>query len=199
MEDYVYLWLLWILLCLITFFMEQSKERSLYLIGCLITICVLPYQMNIHLFTIQITHIWVLLFSHLLLIGIQLKIRQYFYIILIAYIYTIYFLWYLTSPVFSHIAFLIFGIIGAILLLYWTGDTFHQKVRIWLSSIAIGQALYMCICASYYLESSYSYEYFYAFFTIVITILSIFEIWNVLLKKVEHYLQIIEAKKRCST
>ncbi|KAB8138497.1 hypothetical protein F9U64_04930 [Gracilibacillus oryzae] len=196
MEEFIYIYILWLLWCLTTFFFNKTKLRTVYSLGILLLIICVPYTTVIGEITLNSGVILLVFYSFGLLMMLSMPMKKYLYTLLFAYLYVIYFVWYITNPILSYPYFMLIGIIVATIVLQIFERDFHQRILIWITSLAFGQVLYTLICWSYSLEFTINYHDYYILFCSVLLLLCLINIWLLLLKRMELVIQGIESKKR---
>ncbi|SER13697.1 hypothetical protein SAMN04487944_101358 [Gracilibacillus ureilyticus] len=196
MNEFIYLWILWLLWCLTTFFLTKTKIRTIYSLGILILIIFLPENSIVGELPLNSGIIFLIIYSSALLIITPLPLKKYLHILILSYLYVIYFVWYITSPILSGSYFIVIGLILAVILLQFFGKEFHERLLIWITGLSFGQILYTIICWSYGLEYTINYHHSYTLLCGVLILLSLQRVWSLLSRRVELFVKNMEAKKR---
>lgn len=195
MNENLFLWGIWLLWCLVTFFMGKSIQRTYYGIGLLLLSICVPYTLELSGILFPMSLIFLLLYSFLGLVLFPLKLKKYLPILLFAYLYVIYFLWRFTSPIFDDSWFVTLAIVFSTVVFMFVEKQFQSKILMWCTSLAIGHTLYTFICWSYYLQYNINFQHFYNIFVGVIVLFTIQHFWKTFMRKVDVLLQVIESKK----
>lgn len=196
MLEYISLWLGWFLFCFISFFMRRSVFRTSYIIGLLCIIIFFPYYFALDDFIFRMSHLFILLWCSIALIKLHFSWKHYTFVLLIAYLYTTYFLWRITSPILNDFSFLFIGLLCGILLIHWVKVAPHHKIYLWLSGISYGHLLLCLISSSYHLQNIRFDMHYYIFLFSIVFFLSIQNTWHHFLSKIETGVKILENKKR---
>ncbi|WP_163537667.1 hypothetical protein [Gracilibacillus sp. YIM 98692] len=196
MSGYIYIWLLWILWCVVTFYMDKSYTRTIYGLTILTLITTSPYQLIVFEIPINISTLFLLGLSIVLLVYYRFPIKQYVYIFFICYLFVIYFLWKLTSPIVSEALFYFFGVLIGYLVLKLASKSFAKQVVIWSIGMSLGQILYNAICSSYYLLYGINSDRFFLLYTLVLILLVLHYVWRLFLIRVENLVKWVEVKKK---
>lgn len=196
MYEFIFLWLSWLLFCFPAFFMRRSVYRTFYMIGLLMVIILFPYYLAINGFLFSAGHLFILLWCTTAIIKFKLSWKNYILILFIAYIYTIYFLWRMTSPILDVSTFLIIAILASMGINQLIKASMHHKVYIWLSGMSYGHLLYTLICHSYHLQELKHHTYYFVLLSAILLIFAIQTAWKSWQLKIENWVQLIEKKKR---
>lgn len=196
MYDFVFLWLSWLLFCFPSFFMSRSVYRTLYMIALLTIIILFPYHIGINGFVFSISHLFILTWCTIAFIKLKLALKNYIFVLFIAYIYTIYFLWKITSPVLDEYTFLIIAILACMTLNQFIKASLHHKIYMWVCGVSYGHLLYSLISHSYHLHDFKNASYYFILLLTILLFLAIQTSWKKWQFKIENWLQLLENKKR---
>ncbi|MDX8046106.1 hypothetical protein SH601_08900 [Gracilibacillus sp. S3-1-1] len=147
----------------------------------------------------HLSFLFLLLYSMFFAIRSRFTIKKYLYILLISYAYSIYFIWRMTSPIWNGAYFTIIAIAVLFLLIRKLTKRLNGQIAILLTAISFGHLLYCTICRSYHLQYTIDETQYYLILFAVILVLAIQHSWHYCVRKLEHYINLIELKKRWNT
>ncbi|GAB2574419.1 YphA family membrane protein [Gracilibacillus alcaliphilus] len=196
MQLYYTIYIAWVLWCLVTFFMKRSTLQYRYAVGLLMFIILLPYEVIIYQFPIRLAFLFLLCFSWALIIRLKLTWKQYGLIIMIGYLYSIYFIWRLTNPIFTDRFFIATAVILGFLIISICVRTLDQRISLAISGVCFGQLLYSLICHSYHLQYTIEPLYSFQILLTILLLLAVQQVWKYYAEKMEQQLQVIKMKKR---
>ncbi|WP_058307568.1 YphA family membrane protein [Gracilibacillus massiliensis] len=196
MYQFLIVWACWLLWCITTFFLSNKKIRFVYSMGLLLCLNLLPYQVIIIDLPMNVCFLFLLVYTSCGLIYQKLRIKKYLFILFISYMYAIYFLWRLTSPVLNDFAFILIAVVCVFLLTQFTSKEIYKQIIILTTGLTFGQLLFGLICLNYYLQYTISYHYYFIILFSVLLLIAIQHSWEYIIEKMESIIKVIEFKKR---
>ncbi|WP_425292873.1 YphA family membrane protein [Gracilibacillus kekensis] len=196
MYQFLIVWSCWLLWCIATFFLSNNKIRLLYSTGLLLCLILLPYQVIIIDLPLNVCFIFLLLYTSCGVIYQKLPIKKYLFILFISYMYAIYFLWRLTSPVLNDFAFILIAVVSVFLLTQFTSKNKYNQIIILITGLTFGQLLFGLICLNYFLQYTINYFHYFLILFAVLLLVAIQHSWEFVIEKIESIVKVIEFKKR---
>ncbi|MGN8647087.1 YphA family membrane protein [Gracilibacillus sp. HCP3S3_G5_2] len=196
MYQYLTIYLCWVLWCFVTFFMSEPRKRYTYSVVLLLFLILLPHELIIIDLPMNVAFLFLLAFSVLATIQSKLTIKQYFSILLISYLYAIYFIWRITSPILNDFSFVVMAVICGFLMLQICSRMIHQQMIIIIAGLSFGQLLYSIICRSYHLQYTINDTYFFSILFSILLLVAIQHSWEFIISKIENVVKMVEFKKR---
>ncbi|SFL84755.1 hypothetical protein SAMN04487943_104285 [Gracilibacillus orientalis] len=196
MYQYLTIYLCWVLWCFVTFFMSKQGKRNTYSIVLLLFLILLPYEIIIIDLPMNVAFLFLLMFSVVVTIQSKMSVKKYLSLLFMSYLYAIYFIWRITSPILNDFSFITIAVISGFLLLQIASRNIHQQITMLVAGISFGQFLYSIICRSYYLQYTINEIYFFSILFSILLLVTIQHSWEFLIAKVENVVRIVEFKKR---
>ncbi|WP_018934342.1 YphA family membrane protein [Gracilibacillus lacisalsi] len=196
MYQYLTIYLCWVLWCFVTFFMSKQGKRNTYSIMLLLFLIFLPYEIIIIDLPMNVSFLFLLIYSVFTTIQSKLSFKKYFLILFFSYLYAIYFIWRITSPILNDFAFITIAVISGFLLLQISSKNIHQQIIILIAGVSFGQFMYSIICRSYYLQYTINETHFFSILLSILLLIAIQHSWEYLITKIENIVRIVEFKKR---
>ncbi|WP_434059212.1 YphA family membrane protein [Gracilibacillus phocaeensis] len=193
---YYTIYLCWILWCCVTFFMNRSPIQYCCSISLLLFLVLLPHELILYDFPVQLAFVLLLFVGIVLAIHQQLRIKQYLLIAMMGYLYTIYFLWRLITPVFNDRTFIAAAVLIGVLILVFLSRDLMVQVTLLINAVCFGQLLYSLICYSYHLQYSMDPLYGFQIVLTILTVLTVRKCWLQGIRRIEQYIQALKIKKR---
>ncbi|QGH34807.1 hypothetical protein GI584_12515 [Gracilibacillus salitolerans] len=196
MYQYLSIYLCWVLWCFVTFFMSKQGKRNTYSIVLLLFLILLPYEIIIIDLPMNGSFLFLLAYSVFATIQSNLTFKKYFSILLMSYLYAIYFIWRITSPILNDFSFITIAVISGFLLLQISSKNLHQQITILIAGVSFGQFLYSIICRSYYLQYTINDTHFFSILFSILLLMAIQHSWEYLIIKIENVVKMVEFRKR---
>ncbi|WP_208587868.1 YphA family membrane protein [Gracilibacillus suaedae] len=196
MYQYLTIYLCWVLWCFVTFFMSKQAKRTTYSIVLLLFLILLPYEIIIIDMPMNVSFVFLLVYSVFTTIQSKLPFKKYFFILFLSYLYAIYFIWRITSPILNDFTFITIAVISGFLLLQISSKNIHQQIIILIAGVSFGQFMYSIICRSYYLQYTINETHFFSILFSILLLIAIQHSWEYIISKIENIVRIVEFKKR---
>ncbi|ENH97352.1 hypothetical protein J416_05038 [Gracilibacillus halophilus YIM-C55.5] len=196
MNEYFYIWTLWILWCVVTFLLPKTSHRYYYGFGILVVITTAQINIIFNHIPINIAVIFIWIYSIIGFIYSKQHIKKYLYAIGISYLYASYFLWRLTSPIWEQQLFLLVGLILAFLLLQILAKNTHDRLFLWSIASSGGHLLYRIICSSYNVKMTVSDTDFFVLYSSVILLFIMHHTWISFIQRIEYTVNKFSYNKR---
>ncbi|MGP4041352.1 YphA family membrane protein [Gracilibacillus sp. D59] len=196
MYQYLTIYICWVLWCFVTFFMSKHGKRNTYSILLLLFLILLPYKIIVMDLPLNVSFFLLLLYSFFSIVNSKLSFKKYFSILIISYLYAIYFIWRITSPILNDFSFIIIAVISGFLLVQIASRSTYQQITILIAGVSFGHFFYSLICRSYYLQYTINDTHFFSILFSILLLIAIQHSWEFLITKIENVVKMLEFKKR---
>ncbi|UOQ47564.1 hypothetical protein MUN88_16090 [Gracilibacillus caseinilyticus] len=129
----------------------------------------------------------------------KFPVKRYLLVLFISYLYAVYFIWRITSPVLDENTFIMIAIISGFLLIHLFTKNKDEQITIIIAGCSFGQLFYLIICNSYHLQYTVNYETYFTIIFAILFIIAIQSCWEYIMIKIESFIKSLEYKKRWNT
>ncbi|UOQ85893.1 YphA family membrane protein [Gracilibacillus salinarum] len=179
--------------------MAKSKDRLKYLVLLYLSLILLPIKLIIGDLPVNGLFLFLLIYAAVMIILTKFPLKKYLLILFISYIYAVYFIWRITSPVLDENTFIMIAIISGFLLIHLFTKNKDEQITIIIAGSSFGQFFYLIICTSYHLQYTVNYDIYFTIIFSILFIIAIQSCWEYLMIKIESFIKSLEYKKRWNT